>query len=382
MKKINTITINSKGVNTMKKTLVVLALAAVLVFAFASVATAKYAGFDANEPYLSWKGAETIYQRINSNTATQTTPHGGYTQTSVKCVVCHSTHRAASSLDVVGAPTAGVGADWSLLNGAGKSCTACHAAWGASPSDALIEVAETPLVGGPHFGLSTYTCTTRGCHGSVHGSGTPSKYAVAVKYNLTNGTNGLLDTQMDAAIAAGNVHTGWAGNQINTTDTGQAMKAFATGYTCFPCHGNSSFAVATRGYANVVSVDGTSTARTGHPSTGHSGTPWVPTCEGCHDMIGFATKSTAFPHANRGIDVVKGRFDNYTQKPIITDVAIPTTEDVTTQYTLWMTSANYHDNANAQPIAGTGMADGLSTGAGNSLQDGVCIKCHEASGLK
>lgn len=381
-KNITTNSTNSKGVQTMKKTLLVLALAAVLVFSLTTVASAKYAGYlgtDAaglNTAYVSWGGATDIAASLGTS---QTTPHGGYTATSVKCVVCHSTHRAYSG--VLGTPgtentVAGLGADNSLLNGASGSCTQCHAAWGASPSAALIEVGQNTATTGPHIG-GNYSCTTRACHGSVHGSGTPSKYAIAVKYNLTNGTGGALDTQMDAAIAAGNVNYGFtpgvSDNTISTTSLDQGMKAYATGYVCFPCHGNSSFSVAARGYANEITYQGVASARTGHPSTGSSSKKWIPTCEGCHDMIGSATGTTAFPHATRGIDVLEGRFDNYTQTPV-TGAVIATDNTSATQYGLWMTSAEYHDNAGAKPI--------VDKQNGYSLQDGSCIKCHEPAGLK
>lgn len=363
----------------MKKIFVVLVLAAALVFAFGSVASAKYAGFDAGKAYLPWADANTIYNQLNGTTGGQASPHGGYTQTSVKCVVCHSTHRAASNRT-----SAGVGTDWSLLNGMAGSCVACHAAWGSSPSSALIEVGQVQA--GPHIGPRGNTCGVIGvCHGSVHGGGTPSKYAIAVKYNLTNASEESmffppeanlfeqnLDAQMDAAIAAGNVNA-----EINTTNTGRAMKAFATGYVCFPCHTNSSFSVATRAFANEIRLAGENPFRTGHPSAGPSTTPWVPTCESCHDVVGVATNSTAFPHSNRGIDVYTGRYDANTDAPVVGAV-IPTTNGDATRYVLWMTSGTYGNNASAKPIpAATNLLRPAYT-----LQDGVCIKCHNPAGLK
>ena len=351
----------------MKKTLVVLTLALVLVFAFATGASAKYGSYLQEYPYLSWGGASALFQEVNGTepAGTELSPHGGYTATTFKCVVCHSTHRADTDQTAIG-----VGTDRSLLAGTSGACSECHAAWGSNLSDALVEIGET--YSGPHIGAGGISCTNRGCHGSVHGSGTPSKYAVAVRYNLTNGTLGLLDQQMDEAIAAGNVNFD---GTINTTSTDQAMKAFVTGYVCYPCHGNSSFSVAARGYANPVTLGGALTYRTGHPSTGSHLNKWRPTCESCHDMIGVATKTTAFPHANRGIDVYKGRFDNYTQTPVFDENEIISSDNtVTTRYGLWMTSAEYHDNVNANPI--------VDVQNGYSLQDGVCIKCHEPNDLK
>lgn len=371
-----------KGAITMKKTLLVLALAAVLVFAFAATASAKYASYNASEAYLSWGGANNIYKAINGTTDDQVgSPHGGYTQTSVKCVVCHSTHRAFSTQNALG--VAGVGTDTNLLNGTGGSCVACHAAWGSSPSAAVVEVGET--YSGPHIGAGGSTCTNRGCHGSVHGAGPAIDYAIVNKYNLTNNdvtadvggvdtvVGNLLITQMDEAIAAGNVNA-----SITTTSVDKAMKAFATGYVCYPCHTNSSFSIAANGYANEISLAGVNEFRTGHPSAKPGN--YSPSCESCHDMIGVATNSTAFPHANRGIDVFEGRFDHYNQVPV-TGATISTTNDNATRYGLWMTSAEYtadHSSyATATPIVYAG-----DTGYDYNLQDGVCIKCHNPADMK
>jgi len=380
----------------MKKTFQVLALTAVLVFAFATVASAKYASYDNKANYLSWTGANVLYNAINGTTgATQanTSPHGGYTQTSVKCAVCHSTHRAFSgNTDAAGVTTArttaGLGSNYFLTNGS-TSCVACHASWGANPSKVLVEVGTGAT--GPHIGTAGSTCTQRGCHGSMHGMHA-SKYAAVKKYNLTNEyasdpshTGGInIDTQLDNAIAAGNVNS-----EISLTSTSAGMKAFVTGYTCSPCHSNSQFAVATfdetSNVTAAVSFGGevtsaatsptTQVMRTGHPSAG--GGAWVPNCEACHDLVGVATKTTAFPHANKGISVyANGRYNYETANyggDGYSSVSNPTAGATTEQYGLWMTS-NASDAADslATPIAGA------STN-GFNLQDGACIKCHSTS---
>lgn len=346
--------------------LTVVVLACLMSLFFVSTAGAKYGSYDSSEAYLEWDNANTLFNTANSVTTGQLTPHGGYTQTSFKCVVCHSTHRAYSNLS-----TAGVGTNNSLLPGGatGGACAQCHTAWGSSPTAALVEAGQ--VTGGPHIGAGAGTCTRMGCHGSVHGTGTPSKYAVVNRYNLNN-PRADLDTQLDNAIATGNVNA-----EINTTNTGQAMKAFATGYVCFPCHGNSSFSIAVSGYANSGVVVGTDASpRTGHPSTGPSTQSWVPTCEGCHDMIGVATNTTAFPHSNRGIAVYEGRFDQYTQTPVTNGTVIATTNTDSTRYGLWMTSGIYGASQNARPIVDKSQSGG-SLGAGMSLRDGSCIKCHD-----
>ena len=380
MKKIiSTISTDSKGVHTMKKTLMVLALATVLVFSFATVASAKYASYSPGSAYLSWSGANAIAG------ADQVTPHGGYTQSTVKCAVCHSTHRAYSANTALG-----VGADTNLLAGS-NACAACHAAWGAnSAGNTIVEMGQ--VSSGPHFGFgATNNCYDKKCHGSVHGAQT-SEYAAVAKYNLSyNGTVANLDAKLDEAIAAGNV----AAN-ISKTDAGRSMKAYVTGYTCSACHGQSSFAVASAGYTNQVTMVAnmltTSTGpvdaesfRTGHPSIGNDTYGiYVPTCETCHDMIGVASNSTAWPHANRGIDVFKGRYDeefggaNGKPGTSVSSTQINTDNTDATRYGLWMTSGAATDDGSefgvratvdAEPIAGNPQS-------GYNLRDGACMKCH------
>ena len=391
MKKIiSTISTDSKGVHTMKKTLMVLALATVLVFSFATVASAKYASYNAGSAYLSWGGANAIAG------ADQVTPHGGYTETTVKCAVCHSTHRAYSANTA-----AGVGADINLLAGA-NSCAACHAAWGSnSAGNTLVEYGQNVTATGPHFAGTGTTCLNRKCHGSVHNSGLQSKYAAVRKYNLTsNGSVAALDAALDTAIAAKNVNF-----SIDTVQTGRAMKAYVTGYTCAGCHVDSSFAIASAGYTNSVvgvtnmmasNADATTASswRTGHPSIGNDvyGN-YVPTCETCHDVIGVATKSTAWPHANRGIDVYKGRYEEEAKADKTTwgdgvpaastiSTQIPTDNTDATRYGLWMTSGTAVDDgaygiraeADATPIVG-------NPSLGYNLRDGACLKCHVATKL-
>ncbi|MBK5211307.1 MAG: hypothetical protein JJE36_03190 [Coriobacteriia bacterium] len=395
----------------MKKTLQVLALAAVLVFAFATVASAKYASYTDAFNYLPWTkvvipvtehgsdvavptdfGANVLYNAVNGTTGqTQSSPHGGYTQTSVKCAVCHSIHRAFSGdADGAALATAGLGTNYFLTNG-GTTCVACHASWGASPSTALVEVGEGDS--GPHIGVAGSSCTEKGCHGSMHGAN-PSDYATVRKYNLANprsvtasGAPADIDSQLNAAIVAGNLN-----GEITQDALTPDMKAFVTGYVCSPCHNHSQFSVATAPGAESTGAFGGAVAgsddqmaiRTGHPSAG--GASYIPTCEGCHDLVGVATKTTAFPHANSGISVYStGRYNfkgddgtPFATNPAFASVSNATPGAETEQYGLWMTSnASGIDttgaiNDNATPISGA------STN-GFNLQDGACLKCHSTS---
>lgn len=377
----------------MKKLRSLAVIAAFCFFSLVATANAQYASYSANSAYLSWTGAQEIYASINSTETTQSTPHSGYTQSTVKCVVCHSAHRAYSDMTTIGA-----GAYNALLPG--NSCIACHASGGSNATTHLIEFGTHTT--GPHMTGST-DCNSAGCHGSVHGSGYQSKYATVRKYNLANQSSvAALDTAIDAAIASGNVPKDLEGNELTTIYSSdgttvkaisgksldQGMKAYATGYVCYPCHGASSRSVANADFASTSGYKG-------HLSIGTSTTKYIPTCEGCHDVVGVATNTTIFPHANRGIDVYVGRFNHQTQTNAVSTTTRYTTDDDNTRYGLWMTSANYGDNTNAEPVVGA-IANSASdwqlsgeatttvaqTNIDNMLVDGMCIKCHETGTLR
>lgn len=363
------------------------------------LAGAKYASYSLVDSYLSWGSAQALYSALDSTTVTQASPHGGYTKSTFKCVVCHSTHRAYSARSDLGA-----GSDYSLLEGT-SSCANCHAAWGSNITSKLVEIGIT--TGGPHMGPGGSGCETSACHGSVHGTGTPSKYAIVRRFNLTNAPLGTynIDNQLDDAIAAGNyvkqdatqnpvqtsnTSSGIPGNLIGTESLDQAMKAYATGYVCYPCHGNASRSVASADYATAIGASG----RTGHLSTGSSSATWIPTCEGCHDVVGVATKTTAFPHANRGIEVYVGRFNHITQLPEVS-TSISAGDTDSERYGLWMTAGDFGQNTLAQPLVGPiansnadfvsldGLAPSIaSQNTDAMLVDGVCTKCHLSTGLR
>jgi hypothetical protein len=401
----------------MKKTLFVLVLAIVLALSFSTVAMAKYAGYAYNNPvvvfvdgttetttvanplpgYLSWTGALTL-------APDQTGPHGDYTATTVKCAVCHSVHRAASDRT-----TAGVGSHWDLTP-AGQSCIACHTASGANPTGRLVEWPSTYSLGGPH---SRQNCMGA-CHSGVHGFKT-STYSAAAAFLL----NPVLDAGLTAAIDTGNVKPGVVdattldGVYSTLTSTQKAgNRAMVTGYLCAQsgCHGSSQFAVNTWGYAGMRSAYPSSSTATDIAFTGHS-TAYAQhcgsggchnvalnssdsNCATCHDMVGVATNSTAWPHANRNISVYE-----WTRPD---GVFTQTTKDVVAG-NLWMYGgdATYRD-ASGEPTA-TAMWDGVAVGGGTingysgtrvntrtviegavgfhdghlgNINDSVCLKCH------
>ncbi|MDY0087835.1 MAG: hypothetical protein RBS78_04735 [Coriobacteriia bacterium] len=403
----------------MRRILFTAALVAVLVFAFSGVAFAKYAGYAYNTPvppstdpnpapgYLSWQGANVIAAQQGGDNGS--TAHGGYAVNTTKCAVCHSVHRAASDLSA-----AGVGSYWKLTP-AGQACTACHTPSGANPvSTALVEWPSTYDDGGPH---RTFNCLNA-CHGSVHGAN-QSAYAAAAAFNLTARN----DAAITAAVGAGNVKANTvdaatlAGNFSTLTPTQKAAnRAMVTGYTCGAsgCHSSSQFAVNADGYGDLRASDprasttldkvmtghGTAGA-TNHCSTGgcHQaiGNQADSKCASCHDMVGKATNSSAFPHANRSITVWEWT------RPA--GVLTQTEKDVEAG-NLWMYAGDvtYRD-ASGQPTdtvmwdgqTGLGITHGTAVGGlapnrintrtviegstawhetpGN-INDGTCLKCH------
>lgn len=408
-----------------RKVSLIVVMAAVIVFAFGSVAFAKYAGYAYNTPvvlsdgttqdnamvgYLSWDGAVAL---MSANGITDidllATPHGGYTAATSKCAVCHSTHRAASDQSV-----SGVGSYWKLTP-SGMSCIACHTANGANTvSTALVEWPTVYADGGPH---SRQDCLGA-CHASVHGAG-GSVYGTMRAFNL-NGDN---DAAIAAAFAAGNVWTaedslandptngGGRGlmteetfmdyassmpTSVKKSTTFRALRAMATGYTCGAsgCHASSQFAVNKEGYAELRAGDPANstdlnTLFTGHLTNMVYGCPPChmndltdplgreSQCAQCHDMIGKATATTAFPHANRNITVYE------------LDAFAETTEKVVTAGNLWMYAGDATKRgADGSPSA-TGTASARarwviensshyddSNGLPGNIVDGACLKCH------
>lgn len=180
----------------MKKTLILLSLAMVLVFAFATAAGAVYAGFEpvsgyGNVPgaypynpaagttgYLPWADASAQMAANGVDAATSRSAHGGYTTATTKCFACHSAHRATYDA------TASLRANASL--GGQYTCDLCHS--GASQvSSRMIEWGATTTTH-TYEGIS---CTT--CHkGSIHGRKV-SKYGAMNVYMLGNDSDAKLD---------------------------------------------------------------------------------------------------------------------------------------------------------------------------------------------
>src|SRR5574340_1029894 len=359
---------SNKGEKHMKKTLIVVAIAAALVFALgATPAFAKYAGYSAAKQYVPWTEASSMAS-LSPDAATRLAgPHSGYATTTIKCAVCHSVHRGGSS----------------LLN-QGAVCAYCHtnASWGGgSVSNKLISWGSNSVAGngatvGPHS-----SCASTYCHGGPHGVGA-SVYAGPASRLLTDAA----DAKLVADAAANGVATSEFATYSSTT------RALSTGAVCSRtgCHTGSAFGVVASGSELPVDpIAGSASASdglvTGHRVVAAATSTWnangtdFPTsatnltiayagvgyCSSCHDLADDNNSGRpAFPHAIDGvIDAAAGA----------TGLTRPAA---------WLTAGAY---AGATRTAvgpyDRYTGDGATVGgsAGSPILDGVCLKCHRGS---
>lgn len=347
----------------MKKTFLVVAMVAVLVFAFASSALAigpffgtlgtyntgvgtygPPAANDSGVRYLNWDYA--VAQDGANNAGS---PHGGYSATTNKCAVCHSVHQAVAGGSVLTAY--GPYATYS------QGCVACH-----GPATTFTDVKMTADADGyisPHG-----TCTR--CHTlNPHGSGGSAYPVLAAK---------LLNTTGDANIAA-DLLAGNNGVVADMFDGSASLSAegltLGTGYLCSGCHAQA-FAVNTAG-ANPA---GGGTGSTGHRVLADATTTWNPStygaagayttptdvmtiawndangCDSCHNAQDAASTS-AFPH---------GYVD-------ASGALAPKT--VAGASYIWLTTASDSTLSDAALLATTDPDQPILL-----TEDGLCLKCH------
>ncbi|NTU70914.1 MAG: hypothetical protein HGB10_03720 [Coriobacteriia bacterium] len=359
----------------MKKSIILVALAVVLVLAFATAASATSAKtWNYQADYYSWGStsgsglsavaSETLGQGgsaaessgfANTNATAGGGVHSNYASTTAKCGICHSVHRAKAN---------GV----HLLNTADATCAGCHIS-GTSTVTNVVIAWGTPAaaLAGPH-GSTNGSCTSRACHAtSPHGVG-------GSQYGLFNAKllNAEVDNAIAPAIAAETATPGSSGVTAalltgagaSTNFTGEA-DAIRVGYTCnqFECHGQTLLAVIRSGYSEVRGTQypnwegtdpvtdpyaaGFSVAKTGHLSVsavGSTAYTAATSCTGCHDQADLTTRSDfTFPHAQRATAAGTG-----------------------TQTYLWYNIAS----------DSTGAGSAAMTNSNMKSFDGACLKCH------
>ena len=234
----------------MKKSILIVALAVVLVLAFAATASRDVCQDLELQPGLLQLGFlgrrwhhRPAGQRLTlgmggstgANSNTNQTAGGGvhsnYQTTTAKCGICHSVHRAKAG---------GV----KLLNTATATCAGCHISGTSTVTNVVIAwgTVAAPLAG-PH-GSANGACNGRACHAaSPHG-------ADGSVYGLFNAK--LLNKAVDTAVAAaaadpansGVTAALLTGAGANTDFTG-AADAVRVGYTCnqADCHVQTMLAV-------------------------------------------------------------------------------------------------------------------------------------------
>jgi len=329
-----------------------------------------------------------IYQdwdtTLGTNATDGTSPHGNYTTTTVKCVVCHAVHYAAPG----GAPVSSglQAADTLLRMKATDACIYCHAT-------ADVAVNGRPVYDGLGAAITapgaTGGNTTTGhvvgqncsyCHTTVHGGGADHTVASLDGYLLKEMTatnvqgTGAVTTNMLEAITAidhNAENQGFApGAALNgtigdyATIASPTLREQAVGIFCAECH-NGAYATAAAGAATNVYESGTA-AFSGHriaaaatgdwnvdgdvSSSAFPGGPvaWAPAtnCLSCHDALD-SLGNPAFPHSWGGTK-------------------------------MWLTAAAYA-GAPSENLPLGGGANAYNTGK-PQLSDGVCLKCHVASG--
>ena len=353
----------------MKKTLFLVALVAILVFAFAASAFAakdssvEYIGNDGNYIYIEWSSLAGW-----GDNPPASSPHGNYATATAKCQVCHAVHQASPAGDTL------------LKMAADEACFTCHVdndltgkvVYGGD-ADIAAALGDDHHTTGGNCGL---------CHASVHGGNAIQDVASLAGGMLleTFGPRDMnplsvwdaIDGHSDAEVV-----TGYTRNEIETSAT---IRPATFGLFCTGCHDGSYWSVSggsasTNGLVVGHRVMAEATDAYVPPAgstasyTGKIAWAAVDECTSCHDGDnGFG--ATGFPHFTpyqsrfmKQADYAGGTYTNYVGYSADVDsgvLAFGAFEDVS----YW--------------------SDEDGPGAGShlyaSVQDGTCIKCHRGAG--
>ena len=259
-------------------------------------------------------------------------------------------------------PTPGTGdiagSDW-FFNG-----TDPVPAGGGAPAELTPAGGASKIQGGVFAaakGTATgYTCNQAGCH-------TNSSFAV--------NSWGFGQMQTDAVNSNSVKLTGHAIGDFDAHDASSTGQANVDRGGCSPCHptdpaGGYRFAV-TDGTFNTAMGTTSLPANTTYASA--KKTAGVFGCDQCHDMVGKATNSTAWPHGNRNIAVYE-----WDEQGKIEEISSVSGGNLWMyQYSIGTTSSTPNvmspaDRDNSFRVV-TGAVGGAATG---NIRDGVCLKCH------
>jgi hypothetical protein len=400
---------------SVKKTLLVAALVAMLVFAFSgaafaaginhtgqqrlgNAATAPANGYNQDgsanlniagagtNTYMDWNKA------LGDNATNGNSPHGNYTTTTVKCVVCHAVHYAGANGAPVGSST-GV-ADTLLRVRADSACVLCHATTGQAVNGRPVYNGLGGVIVGPgntggatdNGHITGTNCTY--CHTNVHGANADNSVASLQGFLLKNmtatnvqGTGATTNDMIDAitAIDHNAVNQGFAAGaalngtigQYATVNNHALYGEQAVGIFCAECH-NGAYATAAAGASTNVLNAGSAVAYSGHRIAAAATSTWnsdgskstglvqnqavawaaADNCKSCHDATDDFNNA-AFPHSwgKSGVNSSK--------------MWLLTAADAgATKTSVGQASATAY-NSTTNPV---------------QLTDGVCLKCHVASG--
>jgi hypothetical protein len=339
------------------------------------------------------------WSEANGTNAGTNSPHGNYTTTTVKCVVCHAVHYAAPAAPagyVAGndytVPSGNQAADTLLRSKASDACIYCHATAGiAVNGKPVYDGLNGALVGDGATGGWTTTGHAIGencsvCHSSVHGAGADDSVASLKGYLLralpaTNvqGTGADTGNMIEAITAIDHNYVNqvggndplYAGKALNgtiaqyATVVSDTLREQAVGVFCAECH-LGAYATAAPGAATNVYDSGTA-AYSGHRIAATPSSTWnvdgdissgvnknltvawnpATNCKSCHDATD-TFGDVAFPHSWGGTK-------------------------------MWLTVAEDADAPKTDLPYGTAAGSGYDEDS-PQLSDGVCLKCHVQSG--
>jgi len=222
--------------------------------------------------------------------------------------------------------------------------------------------------------LTGWTCSQTGCHvNSVLGN---TNWGQTYNRDQLNTTG--------TPVAANMMLTTGHSTVLGISDRSSSGAA-----NCGPCH-PGSMAGGYRYYANVNATPSGSIYDNKYnllPATKYAlSNSKAYGCDQCHDAIGVATNSTAFPHGNSGIDIYQWQYTGAAYNTTSNNTGDPTDTIVADGTNLWMYQSNMSAwSSNSLTtlvdpsytllnnlIDGTGST---TSGIGN-IQDSVCLKCH------
>jgi len=392
-----------------KKTLLVVAVAAILIFAFAGTALAavnrsgqQFVGAAPTASVIPTQGVDTnVYMNWQDISVTNplgdngvpaiagTSPHGNYATTTVKCVVCHSVHYAAPGNAPVSGGDSNNGAqvaDTLLRMRADQACVYCHATSGMAVNGMPVYDGSAP---GPSTAANGHVTGSNCsfCHTTVHGVGQDNSVLALAGYllrtmpsNAAVGAYGTTENMITAvdAVNSNAMAQGFADGQALGAPTStyasvsnDTLRQSAVGIFCAECHAGSYAQVAAGASTNVQDYDLNNSPYSGHriaavdqtgtwndplsavgqvssATTTETTVAWLPAinCASCHAAEDIFG-NTGFPHSWGGSK-------------------------------MWLLSGADASEANKiAPFANPSLGpDPLDL----QLQDGVCLRCHVESG--